>query len=266
MKQTSIETLFSYWSSLRGDRIAPRRFDIEPSRIADILPHTFILEKIGAQDYRYRIAGTAICDAFCAELHDAPFNDRWSLPDLPVMQRALAAVTGKGAVVRFKTGARTASGATATFDGIFLPLVHANDEINRVLGSLSPSSKPAWIGSDAIVALHVVDIDIAWPDIATPQQTEPREAGPDLRLRERLAKARAALERLKSTPAGAPLRGPWHAADGAGSFEGRDRRGLDDAERQAPFLPHIRKARIVKSERRQFRVYDGGLGKSDDGA
>ncbi len=35
----------------------------------------------------------------------------------------------------------------------------------------------------------------------------------------------------------------------------------DQADRQLPLHPHVRNARIVRHERRQFRVYDGGLGK-----
>ncbi len=31
-----------------------------------------------------------------------------------------------------------------------------------------------------------------------------------------------------------------------------------DAARQSPFMPHVREARIVRADRRQFRVYDGG--------
>ncbi|MEQ1577147.1 MAG: PAS domain-containing protein [Hyphomicrobium sp.] len=34
---------------------------------------------------------------------------------------------------------------------------------------------------------------------------------------------------------------------------------------QTPFLPHIRNARIVRQDRRQFRVYDGGLSKPPSG-
>jgi hypothetical protein len=34
-------------------------------------------------------------------------------------------------------------------------------------------------------------------------------------------------------------------------------------ERQAPFSPVVREARIVRSDRRQFRVYDGGLSRND---
>ena len=33
----------------------------------------------------------------------------------------------------------------------------------------------------------------------------------------------------------------------------------DPVNAQVPFLPHIRRARIVRQDRRQFRVYDGGL-------
>ena len=39
--------------------------------------------------------------------------------------------------------------------------------------------------------------------------------------------------------------------------------GGDHADtNQSPFQAHIRNARIVRSERRQFRVYDGGLSKN----
>ncbi len=37
---------------------------------------------------------------------------------------------------------------------------------------------------------------------------------------------------------------------------------IDHSERQSPFMPHVREARIVRSDRRQFRVYDGG--RTDD--
>ena len=40
---------------------------------------------------------------------------------------------------------------------------------------------------------------------------------------------------------------------------------LEPGERQAPFAPQMRDARFVRSERRQFRVYEGGLSKSESG-
>lgn len=41
--------------------------------------------------------------------------------------------------------------------------------------------------------------------------------------------------------------------------EGRPHRLADVIGRQSPFPAHIRRARIVRADRRQFRVYDGGL-------
>ena len=37
MKQTTIQTLYAYWDGVRAGRIAPRRLEIEPARIAAIL-------------------------------------------------------------------------------------------------------------------------------------------------------------------------------------------------------------------------------------
>ena len=44
--------------------------------------------------------------------------------------------------------------------------------------------------------------------------------------------------------------------------EGRPHKVIEQINRQSPFHAHIRNARIVRSERRQFRVYEGGLSKA----
>ena len=62
MKQSTIQVLFGYWNEVRGERLAPRRFEIEPARIATILPETFILERLDSETFPYRLAGTKICD------------------------------------------------------------------------------------------------------------------------------------------------------------------------------------------------------------
>ncbi len=46
--------------------------------------------------------------------------------------------------------------------------------------------------------------------------------------------------------------------------EGRPHAMIDAVHRQAPFLPQMNEARIVRSDRRQFRVYDGGLCDSEE--
>jgi hypothetical protein len=206
MKQKINQTLFAYWNEVRRDRLAPRRFEIEPSQIASILPNTFILERIDSETFRYRLAGTAICEAFRREFRDSNFLEGWAEDDRVSIERLLAVVTQQGGVGRLDTVASTADGRKLAFEVVLLPLVHTHDTIDRVLGAISPENAPDWLGVEPLTAKRLRHIEVIWPN-------------------------------------------------------GRPQTIIDALHRQVPFLPHIRKARIVRSNRRQFRVYDGGLSK-----
>ena len=50
---------FDYWKQKRGSRRMPARDDIDPSEIAKILPHIFLLDvRAEPLDFRYRLIGT----------------------------------------------------------------------------------------------------------------------------------------------------------------------------------------------------------------
>ena len=57
MKLRTNQTLYAYWNELRAGRIAPRRLEVEPSRINSVLAETFMLERASPSTYRYRLAG-----------------------------------------------------------------------------------------------------------------------------------------------------------------------------------------------------------------
>ena len=46
--------------------------------------------------------------------------------------------------------------------------------------------------------------------------------------------------------------------------DGRPHAMVDKHRNQTPFIASLAGARLVKSERRSFRVLDGGLGKTDE--
>ena len=209
MKQKISQTLFAYWNEVRQDRAAPRRFEIEPSQIAGILPHTFILERVDSETFRYRLAGTGLCEAFRQELRDTNFLAGFTGDDRADVERLLSSVTlqcGAG-VLEFE--AKGSEAHSLIFEVILLPLVHTRDCVDRVLGAIAPVTVPEWLGTETLSDWRLMSNDVIWPT-GRPQP-----------------------------PSGSP-------------------------HRQLPFQPHIRKARIVRSERRQFRVYDGGLSKATD--
>ena len=55
--------LYRYWDGLRQSRLAPRRAELCPSHVPQLLPHLMLVEVVGdeaRQRYRYRLVGTEI--------------------------------------------------------------------------------------------------------------------------------------------------------------------------------------------------------------
>jgi hypothetical protein len=209
LKHNTSQTLFSYWDKVRGSRTTPRRFEIEPGKIAAILPSTFILERVDAEVYRFRLAGTRVCDTFGVELRGTNFLDGWSATDRLSLIRHLAALTKQGAVETIHMEAAPMARASTPFEVLLLPLQHTDQIIDRVLGAFSPLDPPHWLGELPLTAKRIIAHELVWP-------------------------------------AGAP------------KFEG------DRVHGDVPVMLPARHARIVRSERRQFRVFEGGLGGRDD--
>lgn len=79
MRQKNSRQLFEYWNRVRDGRPAPRREEIEPSDIRQILSDTFILEVSGKmRTISYRLAGTRLCAAFGRELKGYGFLGHWA--------------------------------------------------------------------------------------------------------------------------------------------------------------------------------------------
>lgn len=208
MKQTTTKTLYGYWDTTRGNRLAPRRFEIEPARIADILSDTLILERGDDMVFRYRLAGTRICETFGQELRGSTFTDGWGAEDRATLQNHLAVISRQAGVGVFQFEAVTAEGRSARFEILLLPLMHTRETVDRILGSIVAVDQADWLGHEAFVSRSLLSAEIVWPKGREP------------------------------IPADSPKR------------------------QQPPFLPHVQDSRIVRAERRQFRVYDGGLSKN----
>lgn len=82
-RPSRVQRLSDYWQRKRGDRIMPARPDIEPAEIKPLLPYLIIADVFAdvfadPVRVRYRLAGTAVCEAFGCNI-----AGRW-LDDLDV--------------------------------------------------------------------------------------------------------------------------------------------------------------------------------------
>jgi hypothetical protein len=217
MKHKTSQILFAYWNEVRGSRIAPRRFDIEPARIGSILPDTFILERTEPGQHRFRLAGTRIAEIFGVEFRGLDFLSLWSPVDRQKIAEKLAVQVLRGGTAALTFDGIVADGRRARFEAVLLPLTHTGHLMDRVVGSMGCLNPPDWLGTLPLDQLALTEINVTWPD-GEPQSTSPA----------------------------------------------RSDRSTETDDRQVPFAPHMRGARLVRSDRRQFRVYEGGLSKTDD--
>lgn len=217
MKQRTNQILYAYWNEVRGARMAPHRFEIEPARIVSILPETFILERVDCTTYRFRLAGTRICEQFGVEFRGTNFLDLWINETRHTLERQLTAITEHGIVGVFNFEASAADRRSIQVEAVMLPLIHNGPSVDRLLGAMSAIETPSWLGSERLHARRLMRHELMWPD----------------------GRPHSRIETTHSQAPQAP-------------------------DTQAPFRPHLPAgARFVKVDRRQFRVYDGGLARRD---
>jgi hypothetical protein len=58
-----LQRLYHYWLAKKGERMAPRRADIAPEEISELLPSVFLVEIVGDR-LRYRLVGSAVTEEY----------------------------------------------------------------------------------------------------------------------------------------------------------------------------------------------------------
>jgi hypothetical protein len=164
MQQPTSRQLYAYWDRVRNGRVAPRRFEIEPAKIAKLLPETFIAESVGVLGYRFRLAGTKICEQFGRELRGADLLAFWGGSDRDAVASLLGNVFSDGAVGHGRFRAHATDHRRADFELILLPLIHNGESINRILGAITAIDPPFWLGAEPLARHEVVDLNLHWPD------------------------------------------------------------------------------------------------------
>jgi hypothetical protein len=205
MKQKTNQILFQYWNGVRGERLAPRRFEIEPARISSILPETFILERVDAGMFAYRLAGTKLCEQFGDASRGENFLDDWCADDQAALAACLSGDVGQGGALLAEFEVRPVDGtlSAARVEMLILPLVHTSTTVSRFLGAMSAIDPPTWVGGEPVLTRRLLELDIVWPD-------------------------------------------------------GRPHALVDAHRNQTPLLTSMAGARLIKVDRRTFRVLDGG--------
>jgi hypothetical protein len=101
----SSRALFRFWEATRGSRAAPDRGDIDLHHIRDLVPNLAIIERASrSARFRWRLAGTLVCDLYRLELTGRDFLAGWDSFESDVIGRFLGGVVQslQPCVLRFR--------------------------------------------------------------------------------------------------------------------------------------------------------------------
>lgn len=137
MKSKIIKDLFDYWETLRGNRIAPARAEIDPRKIKGTLEHTFILEAVAKGTPRFRLAGIEVCDLLGMELRGMPSHALFEDVDRELFANTVAQVLNTPQIAELRLEGQLAGGRQVKGRMILMPLQDENGKLTRILGAVT---------------------------------------------------------------------------------------------------------------------------------
>ena len=176
-----VEDVRRYWDALRGERLVPRRSEIDPRGIEGALDVAFIVERIAPGIARFRLAGSALVDLMGAEVRGMPLSVMFAHEGRRELAEAVEGVFSGPETARLTlSGERGLARPTLTAKMILLPLKSDLGDVTRALGCL------AFDGEIGRAPRRLVVHDIERSDLlqarALPRQG-PRPAAEATRLR-----------------------------------------------------------------------------------
>lgn len=173
MRSKTSTQLFQYWNLIRGDRERPRRDEIEPSAIRMLLPDLFILERDRFGGMKFRLAGTHVCALFGHELRGQQFGTLWFGTQAGRTLQVSRQVMARHVPVMLSATARTEDRRELETEALLLPLASNDGHSDRILGSLSPLSRPYWLHATPVSGLDATGFRVLDPDRTAALLKEP---------------------------------------------------------------------------------------------
>ena len=161
MQQQTTRQLYAYWDTLRNGRIAPRRSEIDPCAIADLLRETYMAEHERPFRLPFRLAGTRICSQFGRELRGIDFLSLWSIEDRNTIGSLVRAILDDNAVGHGTFSAKTETGREAAFEFSALPVIHGSAGVDRILGAITAIEPPYWLGGEPLTSFELSVVRIS---------------------------------------------------------------------------------------------------------
>ena len=135
MIHSEIRALYSYWEALRGQRPCPYRAEVDPRDMTGDARHLFLLEDLGDGNIRFRLAGTALLDAFGFDLRGMSLR---SIMEGKARESLVALVAETLSEPGIGYARLLAPDGVQVWEIVLLPLRSDFGQVDRLIGCLHP--------------------------------------------------------------------------------------------------------------------------------
>ncbi len=149
--------LLRAFEKMRGGRSAPRREDLDLKQMRKLVPGLFIAEHCASSgDFRWRLAGTAVCALMGHEVTGSVVAEGWDKFDGNTIRRFLAGVSGTHKPGLLRMRFLTDRGQWIVAEMSAVPLMAADGLSTQVLGGLFTFPDPELKHFDEVTAREIV--------------------------------------------------------------------------------------------------------------
>jgi len=157
--------LFCHWEALRAERACPTREEFAPADVREIMADLVVLERDHIRKgFRYRLAGTRVCDLFKANLTATDALAGWDNFERDVIARHLLQTTVNLQPTLLRTRLTTDTRQQVAMEFIGLPMRRRGSERIEILGGCFPFRAAQNIGHGAIVARELLAVRSVWTE------------------------------------------------------------------------------------------------------
>ncbi|MCB1377547.1 MAG: PAS domain-containing protein [Alphaproteobacteria bacterium] len=161
----SSRTIFRFWEQMRAERSAPRRTELDLTRIRTLVPDLLIAEREPRSGtFRWRLAGTNICELYRHEVTGGNMLAGWDSFETDIVSRFLNAViqNQQPCLIRFRL--RTDLDQVIGAEFIGLPLLAADNQTVHIFGGVFPFRDITSLGYGRIVAMELAGARSIWTE------------------------------------------------------------------------------------------------------